>query len=512
MSLSIARTRALVGINAPSVSVETHLSNGLPAFAIVGMPETSVKESKDRVRSAILNSHFEFPQRRITVNLAPADLRKEGSRFDLAIALGILAASEQIPKHALDNHEFIGELALSGELRYCGGAIPSALAAHQSGRRIVVPESCEEEVALCEGVQSYLAGNLLSVCAHLHDRAELKIAQQKNTDSQPEDLREHTELDLADVAGQEQAKRALLIAASGAHNLLLFGPPGSGKSMLASRLPSILPPLETQEALDLLSVQSVRGKISSTYSRRRPFRAPHHTASAVSLVGGGSHPKPGEISLAHHGVLFLDELPEFNRSVLEVLREPLENGQISISRANAQVDYPANFQLVAAMNPCQCGYYGDNSERCTCTPTKILRYKDKISGPLLDRIDLQVLVSSIPPEQLHQATRTQAINSEQFRKIVIKTRAIQADRQGAWNANLASAQIKQFCQLGEEERHLLNTASKRLGFSARSYDRILRVSRTIADIDAAEHITKTHLSEALGYRNFDRFYQRIAQF
>jgi len=379
MSLAIIYTRAKLGINAPLVTVEVHISSGLPSLAIVGLPETAVKESKDRVRSAILNSYLEFPARRITVNLAPADLPKEGGRYDLAIALGILAASGQIPTQALHRYEFIGELALSGELRSVTGALPTALACADDQRELIISQPSASEAAL-SNIRVFGAQSLLQVCAHLHDREHLHQA------IPPEAIDiEHT-LDMLDVKGQSQAKRALEIAASGGHNILLYGPPGTGKTMLASRLPGILPALDEREMIEVAAVYSVAAQTQAHSWRKRPFRAPHHTASATALVGGGSNPKPGEISLAHCGVLFLDELPEFPRPVLEVLREPLESGEIRISRARAQVCFPARFQLVAAMNPCPCGYYGNNDNRCRCTVDQVRRYRDRMSGPMLDRI------------------------------------------------------------------------------------------------------------------------------
>ncbi|MFT7559080.1 MAG: magnesium chelatase family protein [Flavobacteriales bacterium] len=503
MSLALVNTRAQVGVNAPLVTVETHLSNGLPSFTIVGMPETAVKESKDRVRSALINSHFEFPQRRITVNLAPAELPKEGARFDLAIALCILAASDQIPKEALKRYEFIGELALSGELRRVSGCIPAALAASLAHRALILPKVCASEVALCRQAESRCASNLLQVCAHLFQREEL---------AQPQRQPIHHAIyadDLADVKGQALAKRALEIAAAGGHNLLMYGAPGTGKSMLASRLPSILPELCESEALELAAVRSVSRQHNGDDWLSRPFRSPHHTASAVALVGGGSHPKPGEISLAHRGVLFLDELPEYPRHVLEVLREPLESGRICISRANAQVEFPAKFQLVAAMNPCPCGYYGDKSDRCSCSPTQVIRYKDKISGPLLDRIDLQIQVAQIPIDQLQNTHANTAESSESVRKRVSEVRLRQQERQNCANAELTGKQMRDICMLADEDRTFLAQAIEKLRLSARAYDRILRVARTIADMDNCTNIDSQHLSEALGYRGFDRFYASL---
>jgi len=496
MSLAIAYTRAQLGVDAPLVTVETHLSNGLPGFTIVGLPETAVKESKDRVRSALLNSHFDFPQRRITVNLAPADLPKEGGRYDLAIALGILAASEQIPGSELEHYEFIGELALSGDLRRVRGSIPAAMACGKENRTLIVPRINASEAALCRNTQILTASNLLSVCAHLHKREPLSAPHK------PVIHEAFYPIDMCDVKGQPQARRALELAASGGHNLLFYGPPGTGKSMLASRLPTIMPPLEEAEALQAAAVKSVANQSSGGDWLSRPFRSPHHTSSAIALVGGGSNPRPGEISLAHNGVLFLDELPEFPRQVLEVLREPLESGHICISRASAQVEYPAKFQLIAAMNPCPCGFYHDGSDRCRCTPQQISRYRDKISGPLLDRIDLQVHVGAIPLQDIQK--KPEGENSQTIRQRVVATREIQLQRQGKVNAQLSGKELATFCHLGTEESMLLASALTRLNLSARAYDRVLRVARTLADMSASAEISSAHVSEALGYRNLDR--------
>lgn len=498
MSLAIVYTRAKCGIEAPLVQVETHLSNGLPSLNIVGLPETAVKESKDRVRSAIINSHFEFPSRRITINLAPADLPKEGGRFDLPIALGILAASGQIPSAALAHYEFLGELGLTGELRGIQGSLPAAINSAAMQRSLVIPPANAAEASLCQTATVLCADNLLRLAAHLHGRELLppQPASQYPTESAG------NYPDMDDVKGQQQARRALEIAAAGNHNLLLCGPPGTGKTMLASRLPGILPPLSPAELLEVATVMSISRQRNDPLHLQRPFRHPHHTASAVALVGGGSHPRPGEISLAHHGVLFLDELPEFQRQVLEVLREPMESGEIMISRASQQVLFPARFQLVAAMNPCPCGYFGDLQRACRCPPDKLQRYRDKVSGPLLDRIDLQVNVNRLPASELRQSRCGDS--SARIRQRVIAARNRQLQRCNRANAALDNKQLEHYCHLSTADQHLLEQAVTRLQLSPRAYHRILRVARTIADLADCKDIDSQHLSEALGYRALDR--------
>jgi magnesium chelatase family protein len=482
------------------VTVEVHLSGGLPAMSIVGLPELAVKESKDRVRGALLNGRFQFPAGRVTVNLAPADLPKEGGRFDLAIALGVLGASGQIRREALDGIELLGELALSGRLRPVSGVLPAALAARAAGRALVLPRENAAEAGMVNGLPVYPAEHLIEVCGHLDGSAAL--APFAGGDASPA---ETDYPDLADVRGQEHAKRALEIAAAGAHSLLMIGPPGTGKSMLASRLPGILPPLTEAEALEAAAVRSVSGRepFDPGTWRTRPFRSPHHTASGIALVGGGSNPRPGEISLAHLGVLFLDELPEFDRRVLEVLREPLESGQIHISRAAHQAEFPARFQLLAAMNPCPCGYLGDPGGRCRCTAEQVARYRARISGPLLDRIDLHVEVPRLPPEQL-SAPAPPAEPSAAVRARVAAARERAMGRAGKPNRDLGPRELDRFCVLDEGGRRLLNQALQRLGLSARAYHRVLKVARTIADLAGEACIGTAHLSEAIGYRRLDR--------
>ncbi len=497
MSLAVLYSRALSGMDAPLVTVEAHLANGLPSFTIVGLPETEVKEAKDRVRAALLNARFEFPARRITVNLAPADLPKESGRFDLPIALGILAASGQIPGGRIAGIEFAGELALTGELRPVRGALAMALAVARDGRAFVLPAANAAEAALAGGGDVRAAASLGEVCAHLAGRGELARAQ-------PPAGAGHFEYpDLLDIKAQAQARRALEIAAAGGHSLLMTGPPGTGKTMLAQRLPGILPPMTGAEAVESAAVQSLgSGGFDVAAWRRRPYRAPHHTASAVALVGGGGNPRPGEISMAMHGVLFLDELPEFGRRVLEVLREPLESGRITVSRVARQADFPAQFQLVAAMNPCPCGYLGHYGNRCRCTPDQVARYRSRISGPLLDRIDLQIEVPALRQEELMRGGGGES--SATVRERAEAARALALARQGKPNARLAVREIDRHCAPDAQGETLLKQAIARLGLSARAYHRILKVARTIADLADATAVAGGHVAEAIQYRRLDR--------
>ena len=494
MGLSLVRSRGCVGVESPLITVEVHLSGGLPSLHLVGLPETAVRESKDRVRAACLNSKFKWPPSRITISLAPAELPKEGGGFDLPIALGILAADKQLPSARFEDCEFLGELSLNGDLRPVRGVLPAAIRARDSNRTLVVPTANAAEAALVKGGKQLHGRTLLDVAEWLHGRGELETCEPDLSCKPP------VQPDLCDVIGLPGAKRALEVAAAGSHNLLMLGPPGTGKTLLASRLPGILPPMSERESLEVASVASVSqaGLDHRTWGVR-PFRTPHHSCSNVALAGGGSRPRPGEISLAHNGILFLDELPEFSRHALEVLREPLESGRIVISRAARQAAFPARFQLITAMNPCPCGMAGDNSGRCGCSAEQIQRYRGKISGPLLDRIDIQVEVMR-PDKSILSEPADDIENSEAVRKRVIESRTRQLARAGKPNALLDNSELSDYCHIEGEQLGLLELAAEQLFLSPRACHRILKVARTIADLDQAEDIACEHIAEAIAFR------------
>lgn len=506
--LSKTLTSATYGIDAYIVEVETHVEKQVPGFIIVGLPDNAVKESRERVVAAIKNSNIQFPIKKITINLAPADIKKEGSSYDLSIAIGILSAVEIVDQELLSDSLFLGELSLDGTLRHIKGALPIAVEAKKKGiKRIILPKDSANEAAIVDDIDVFGFDNLSEVIEFLNGDI---FPDKTLTDKQQLfSAINNYHLDFSDVKGQENVKRALEVAAAGAHNILMIGPPGSGKTMLAKRFPSILPPLTFDEALETTKIHSIAGILPKDKAiiTERPFRSPHHTVSDAALVGGGSFPKPGEVSFAHYGVLFLDELPEFKKNVLEVLRQPLEDAKVTVSRSKLSLEFPANFMLAAAMNPCPCGFYTDPNKECTCAPQSIQKYMAKISGPLLDRIDIHIEVPAVKYKEL--SSKSVGEKSENIRHRVITARDIQLKRFKEHkhifnNGDMGSKEVRTFCKLDESGEELLKMAMTKLSLSARAYDRILKVSRTIADLENSENILPQHISEAIQYRSLDR--------